>query len=206
MKKQSLIWDEEYSKNKRWNLETKDLPDILSGKIVLELGVGNGKTLRSIIKQKPLAVTAIDFSKKAISISEKEFSGSNVKLLVADVKKLPFNNSEFDIVICYFVLNNLKEKERIKAVSEILRVLKNKGVLLFQDFSEGDFRQEHSTRSIEKNTILKANGLIAHYFTKSELTGLFSNFKKRSFKEISFKPFKKLDIKRKFIVGKAIKS
>jgi len=61
MKNQESIWDNLYKRNLTWKKETI-LPNILQNKSVLELGVGTGKTLHSIIRQNPKSITAIDFS------------------------------------------------------------------------------------------------------------------------------------------------
>jgi 2-polyprenyl-3-methyl-5-hydroxy-6-metoxy-1,4-benzoquinol methylase len=46
----------------------------LPHKEVLELGCGNGKTLSSILAQKPKKVVALDFSEKAIELAKKKLS------------------------------------------------------------------------------------------------------------------------------------
>ena len=74
MNNQKEIWNNEYRANKdKWKKETLIIPELLRGKNVLELGVGNGKTLISILKQKPGKVTAIDFSEEAINHCKSKF-------------------------------------------------------------------------------------------------------------------------------------
>ena len=111
---QEEIWNEIYRKGE-WKKETMSLLPILSNKKVLELGVGNGKTLRAILRQNPKQVIAIDFSQEAINKCEKEIKDSRVILKKADVTDLTFSNEEFDVVVCYYILNNLvKKKSEIK--------------------------------------------------------------------------------------------
>jgi len=50
----------------------------------------------------------------------------NERILVADMHDLPFEDDYFDIVICGWVLSYSDKKE--KAIAEIVRVLKNKGI------------------------------------------------------------------------------
>ena len=117
---QVSVWDLEYVKDKnKWHKESISLPKLIENKNVLELGVGNGKTLISILNQKPKSISAIDFSKEAIEISKNNFKNKKLKLLIADAKHLPFKNKEFDIVVCYYLLNNSLEKDRISIVKEI---------------------------------------------------------------------------------------
>lgn len=201
---QEPIWNQEYQKHRnKWHKETK-LPKTFKNLNVLELGAGNGKTLISILKQKPKSLTAIDFSRESIHQlkSKKELSDTNI--IQANIQNLPFQDNCFDIVVCYYILNNLLESERVKAVIEMRRVLKPKGVLLFEDFSKGDFRQKG--KSIEENTIQKSNGLICHFFTKSELTNLFNSFSKKQFIIKKSNPIAyKSKLKRIIISGNLIK-
>ena len=200
MASQEKIWDSEYIKNPcKWNKETPYLPNLIKNKSVLEIGVGNGKTLRSILRQKPKSITVIDISKEAIKISKSLFKEKKVNFLKANIKNIPFKEEEFNIIVCYYIFNNLKERERKKAVSEIYRVLKRGGKILFEDFEEGDFRKKEG-KEIENNTIKKRNNIIQHFFTKKEILLLFTKFSKVKIKEFSFYPFKgKKNIKRKII-------
>jgi len=201
IKTQKEVWDAEYSqKGAIWNREPMNLPKILKGKRILELGAGNGKTLKSILRQKPSGVVAIDFSKQAIAQCKKTFQNfSHLTLLEADILALPFNNKDFDIVFCYYVLNNLMKKERKKAINEIKRVLKPKGRILFEDFAVGDFRHEKGAKSIEKNTIKKKNNIICHFFTEKEVKSLFKLFGKIKIKQITSKPIKHKSLERKIL-------
>lgn len=199
---QEKLWDREYiTKENLWSKETKLLPSIFKNKSVLELGVGNGKTIISIIKQNPKKLEAIDFSQNAINICKDKFSKEKANFKKADVLSLPYKDLEFDIVVCYYLLNNLTEKQRIKAVEEIYRVTKSKGIVLFEDFMAGDFRQI-KTKEIEKNTIIKKNNLLAHFFTINELKVLFNKFSRVSLREITSKPIKtNQNIVRKILQG-----
>lgn len=208
MKSQENIWNEEYKNNKnKWRKETINFPKIKKNSRVLELGVGNGKTLKSILMQKPKEITAIDFSQEAINqiISNKNFQ--KVNFLKSNIKKLPFKEKTFDIIVCYYVLNNLLKKERIQAVNEMFRILNQQGQILFQDFSVDDFRQrEKLNKILEKNTTQNKSGLICHFFTKTELKILFKNFSKINITLKISKPIiHKPNLKRKIISGIIIK-
>ena len=168
-------WNKLYKNNLRWNRETKDIPKILSRKTVLELGVGNGKTLKSILSQKPKRIIALDFSSESLKIINKEYP--NIRTINSNITSIPLEDNHFDVVMCYFTLNNLLKKDRVLAIKEIYRVLKNKGVLLFQDFSVGDFRQRGSNSQIESNTIQNKNGIICHFFEEEEIKDLLKQFK-----------------------------
>jgi len=174
MKHQEKMWDKIYQdEGDKWNKESLSLPNVLRNKSVLELGVGNGKTLKAILRQKPKEVIAIDFSKGAIELCKRKFDKIGCfKLIEGDVRDMPFEDDYFDYIICYYILNNLLEKDRKKAVVEIFRVLKKNGKVLFEDFAEGDFREKGEV--IEKNTRFKKNGLMCHFFSEIELKKLFN--------------------------------
>ena len=195
-KTQKKVWNNLYESNFSWHLESK-LPKVCKGKKVLELGVGTGKTLQSIINQLPKEVHAVDFSEEAISICKAKFNSSLVNMHLADITSLPFKDHSFDIVVCFFVLNNLTEKERKEAVSEIHRVLKKQGIVIFQDFALGDYRYS----SFNKRETSKEERF-CHFFTILEIKRIFSKFKLKKLEIIESNPIRKSQhLKRRFIFG-----
>lgn len=194
---QEDIWNEEYSKNNmKWHRETENLPLILKNMKVLELGVGNGKTLKAIIKQNPASISAVDFSEKAIEISKREFP--NVRYIKADISNIPLGE-KFDVIVCYYVLNNMLEKNRKETIKEIFRLLDRKGVVLFCDFEKGDLRADG--KKLETGTFVNEKGIIMHFFSLNEVKSLFNKFSKIELKEIEYSPFKDSLLKRKIIQG-----
>lgn len=196
-------WDIEYQRdNNKWKKETSSLPLVLTDKRVLELGCGNGKTISAIVRQKPSSLTAVDFSGKAIALSKERFKDESISFFNADVTELPFKDEEFDVVVCYYLLNALLEKDRKLAVSEIARVLNKKGLVLLEDFSVGDFRQEKADLRPEKNTIQKNSGITCHFFAVEELKILFNQFSSIKIKKVLSTPIKSnLQLKRLIIKG-----
>jgi ubiquinone/menaquinone biosynthesis C-methylase UbiE len=207
LKSQSSLWDKEYTKSMTWNRQTMTIQDkILKGKNVLELGVGNGKTLISVMQQKPKSISAIDFSKEAINLCKSNPKFNKISFYVADIASMPFKNVSFDAVVCYYVLDALDQKGRAKAISEMKRVLRSNGTILFEDFALGDFRQEQSKKVIDSSTIQKPSGIMCHFFDIPELSVLFNDFKIKNLSAKAFKPFKtNSNIQRKIISGMFIK-
>src|SRR3989344_412930 len=195
---QQDVWDELYERNLTWKKETITLPNILKDKNVLELGMGNGKTLISILKQNPSQVSAIDSSIKAIEKSRKIF-GNKVRLLKVDAKDLPFPDNSFDIVVAYYILNNSVKKDRVKIIKEIYRVLKKKGICIFEDFSINDFRNKGKKHKTDKNTIVKKNKLICHFFDEKKVRNLFGKFSEIKIKTSKFYPIRNKNLKREII-------
>ncbi len=175
---QTKRWDREYSqKGSLWHGPAHldfELPEKAR---VLELGCGNGKTLSGILKTNS-KVTAIDSSKMAVELCKKmaeKLGRSDAEILVADVCRLPFPDSSFDIVIAFHILEHLLSEDREKAVSEIKRVLVPGGKAFVRVFSIGDMRFGKGNE-VEKNTFMRGNKLAYHYFTEQELKSLFSGF------------------------------
>lgn len=177
---QERLWNKLYSNKLEWKKETASLPKILKNKKVLELGVGTGKTLISILKQKPKSVTAIDFSQTALDKIPKIIK-EKANIIKADAKSLPLEDNSFDVVICYYVLNNSITKEMKKIISEIYRVLDTEGIVLFEDFGAKDFRNKKTKRK---------DGLHKHFFTGKEVRELFNKFKLKQFKIVHSYPLK----------------
>ena len=208
MEDQEEIWDREYKNNEsKWRRERHTIPRILKGKKVLEIGVGNGKNIPEIIKQKPEIIFAIDSSKQAIDISKRKFNQKNLNFVKRDMRNTGFSDGFFDVILCYYVLNNLLEKQRKKTISEIHRLLGKGGIVVFEDFRVGDLRQfETKEKSIEKNTIVKKNGLVCHFFNEKEIRTMFKKFKINKLEKKEFGVvLKKPELKRKLILMTARK-
>ena len=205
MDSQQKIWDQLYQQQLHWNRETLDLPLLLENKIVLELGVGSGKTLKSILRQKPKQITAIDFSDQSLQHCKKEFSHyPNLVFVKSQVSKLPFKPKTFDVIVCYYILNNLLLKERNKAVEEMIHVINQNGLIIFEDLAAGDFREKQgqasSAKQPEIHTIIKPSGLVHHFFSPEEVEELFSKFKGQTIKQKTLTPIKnQKQFKRKII-------
>lgn len=207
IKNQDLLWNKEYNSHKiLWHLESENISGKIKDKKVLELGVGDGKTLKSILKKDPKSIIAIDFSTEAIRKCKNQFKEDNLELIKANITKIPFRDNEFDFVFCFYVLNNLIKNDRALAINEIYRVLRKKGKIFFEDFAIGDFREEKNGEKVETHTIKKKNGIICHFFKINELNSLFSKFSKRRLKlKITTPIAHKSYLKRKIISGIVLK-
>ena len=115
----------------------------ISGKKILEIGVGSGLDLIEFLKKDAFcsgidATTAsIEESKRNINVALNNNQLNNLQyLLKCDAEKLPFNNNEFDILYSHGVLHHAKNTN--KCIAEAIRVLKPGGVfkiMVYSDFS-----------------------------------------------------------------------
>lgn len=104
----------------------KILKKIVKGKKVLDLGCGSGIRTRKLAKL-GAKVVGIDFSKTLIEIARK--NNPQIIFYIGDIKKMPFKNSEFDIVSSNLVLHYFKDLK--PAYKETHRVLKKGGIFVF---------------------------------------------------------------------------
>ena len=95
-------------------------------------------------------------------------------VLIADARDLPFTVNVFDAVIAFHVIGHMKIQDRERSVGEAWRVLRYGGCLFFREFSTEDFRAERWL--VEPDTFERNAGILTHYFSEPETTGLLSWF------------------------------
>lgn len=95
---------------------------------ILEIGCGSGANLWMIAKE-GFQTFGIDLSKESLQLSKKMLEKWRVKadLKLGDMTNLPYNNSEFDIIVDVFSSNCLSVSDYEKCLKEVSRVLKNGG-------------------------------------------------------------------------------
>lgn len=199
MKEQEKAWNKLYEQGLIWKKTSKGLFS-LNGKSVLELGVGNGKTLKAIIEKNPKKVVAIDISEEGVSKAKESIKSDKISYVTQDFLKYK-TKEKFDAIFCYYFLNNFNEKNRRKVTEKMRSLLSKNGIILFEDFGNYDFRKQKG-KEIEPNTIQKSNEIICHFFDKKELKELFKDFD-IEIQEKTFNPIRKnKSIKRKIIKAK----
>lgn len=101
----------------------------VDAKNILDLGCGEGTRLHSLVlKQiiKQNEALGIDISKIGIKLAQKSFP--EIKFKIADLENLRLNNEYFDLVYSAFVLEHLKNPEKV--LDEAIRVTSFKGSLV----------------------------------------------------------------------------
>jgi MPBQ/MSBQ methyltransferase len=167
-------WDVNYLRRGRlWGGSASSFPHLSCSSRILELGCGDGKTVSSLV-QKGYCVTAIDFSRHAVSLCRNACPHPDLaSILIADTRQIPFRNESFDGIIASHITGHLSRAGRFQLASEIYRLLAPGGVMYFRDFSTGDFRYGRGEET-EEGTFLKKNGIATHYFTDDEVRTLFA--------------------------------
>jgi ubiquinone/menaquinone biosynthesis C-methylase UbiE len=120
-------------------LEVAELAKLRASDLVLDVGCGLGGTARYLSEKFKCNVVGIDLTEEYISIGKKltGFVGlsDRVELRHGSALKIPYEDEEFDIVWTEHVQMNIADKNRF--YSEIARVLKPGGRLLFHDVFRG---------------------------------------------------------------------
>ncbi|OBT80523.1 hypothetical protein VF21_00400 [Pseudogymnoascus sp. 05NY08] len=152
---------------------------------LLEVGAGAGNTAFPIIanNQNPnLKIHACDFSKIAVEVM-RENDAYNTSQIQADVwdaagQELPPGLAEgsVDVVLMIFIFSALSPTQWQQAVSNIFRVLKPGGEVLFRDYGRGDLAQVRfkKGRYMEENFYVRGDGTRVYFFEKDELEKIWS--------------------------------
>ena len=153
---------------------------------VLDVGCGSGRSVFDILS-KTKNIVGIDHSDRAVAEAKNNFSKySSIKILKADATQLPFDNGEFDFVICVFTFANFADKKFV-ILEEMKRVLKESGKIIISAFSE-DATEERmkaykslgvKIKEVKDGTVVfdfddNLGDNTSEQFTKEQLEDIFS--------------------------------
>lgn len=110
--------------------------EIKPGERVLDIGCGTGEQAVYFAK-KGAIVAGIDINPKMVgcALKKKEKEGPNIYFQGGDATDLPFLDPVFDLAVISLVLHEIESKDRDKVISEMKRVVKKGGRLIFIDFN-----------------------------------------------------------------------
>lgn len=142
---------------------------------LLDAGCGGGKYTLPLA-MRGFDVVAADVSPGILRTAKERSTGRklDIAFMAANICQMPFQDASFDVIWCYGVLQHLLLKERQSAVDEFRRLLKQGGTLFLEVMGEDDMRYGGS--EVERNTFSRKNGIIYHYFNKTELGELLDGF------------------------------
>ncbi len=149
---------------------------------VLDLGCGSGRHVAYLAKKGFMAVGQ-DISANALAFASESLSkmgARNYVLINHDVTRLPFPDSSFDAVISTNAIHHNRLRDINRAVREIRRILKDRGVL-FVNLTSRRKEMRGTGRRLEAGTYLTLSGpergMVHHLFTRQEIKRTFSGFK-----------------------------
>ena len=131
--------DEFHTRGRESTLEVAGLANLKASDLVLDVGCGLGGTARFLAERYRCHVSGIDLTAEYISVGRKltERIGlsDRVELSHGSALELPYGDERFDIVWTEHVQMHITDKSRF--YSEMARVLKPGGRLLFHDIFRG---------------------------------------------------------------------
>lgn len=148
---------------------------------ILDLGCGAGRNLIYMANQ-GFQAHGIDMSKTGLEFAKERLKKRNLEGYVVrgDMSLLPYLGSCFDAVICLYTIYHQKLKGIQKTISEIHRVLKERGTLLMNFQSKRSHMYGKGVK-VEKDTFIRQNGpergVIHHFADKEEIEKLLKYFK-----------------------------
>lgn len=122
-----------------WRKKTIKICNLKEKDKVLDLCCGTGKMVEYACKAvgKNTEVIGLDFNEAMLNVGNSNLNQSlenyKYKLIKGNILSLPFNDMSFDCITIAFGLRNIKDK--LKALSEIYRVLKPNGKLVCLELS-----------------------------------------------------------------------
>lgn len=104
---------------------------------ILDVATGTGDFAIAAIKLNPQKITAIDIAETMLEIAKykikKKNLGEKIAFITGSSESIPFTDKSFDAVTVAFGVRNFKDLKM--GLSEILRVLNEKGVAVILEFS-----------------------------------------------------------------------
>lgn len=150
-------------------------------KTVLDLGCGMGR--HSIyLSKRGFSVTATDISPKGVEITAQkaQLQGLAITTVCHDFRNIPFENDSFDAVLCVWTSGHGHKTDMIKNANEMLRVVKQGGMIFIDYVSKKDSNYGRGTR-IEKDTFINntpgEEDIPHHYTDAEELSEIYSGYK-----------------------------
>ncbi len=137
---------------------------------VLDLGCGTGTLTVLIKKSQPLAeVMGIDIDPRILSIAKQKAAQAqvNVSFDLGTAFNLPYSDHFFDRVVSSLVFHHLTRENKVRALKEILRVLKPNGELHIADIGKpqnGVMRLPSAIMGRLEETDDNVKGLLPHMF------------------------------------------
>ncbi|PVU91515.1 hypothetical protein BB559_004110 [Furculomyces boomerangus] len=161
--------------------------DTVDNFVIMELGCGAGNAVFPLLKtiqDKRLEIIACDYSKVAVDVvksTDTYQEDKRCKAFVWDItdKNLPdgVEPGTVDVILCIFVLSAIHPDSMSQVVSNLHKLLKPGGLVLFRDYGKYDLAQVRlkGNRLLQENFYIRGDGTRVYFFENSELENLFKD-------------------------------
>ena len=162
------------------DVELRRYLDLIPGKNVLDLGIGQGRNSIPLAKL-DFNVSGVDYSTKCLNICRENCP--NLNLIQSDIRKFNIENDKYDLILSTYVLHFLHKDDSYNIINSIKENLKINGLVYIGVFSKEDpkFNKHLNSSDMEllDNNIFrnKLNDTYISFFTKDEILKLFKDFK-----------------------------
>jgi ubiquinone/menaquinone biosynthesis C-methylase UbiE len=185
----SKAWNWDIVEDERWTKPADELYSIAirwkeNGiRKVLDLGCGIGRN-SIFLSQVGFDVYACDLSESGIDRLNKVIKERNLPIIttIADMHSLPYESKYFDALLAFYVIYHTNKEGIKKVISEIYRVLKDRGeaFLTFNSKRGASFNNPINKR-IDENTIIRMDseiekGIPHYYVDEEEIRNLLERF------------------------------
>lgn len=183
--------------DKLWRKKAIKLCNIKENDKVLDLCCGTGKMIELECKAvgENNVVIGLDFNKEMLNVGYKKLNQSlkdyKFNLIQGDAMELPFEDNTFNCITIAFGLRNLPKK--IKAISEMYRVLKPGGKVVCLELSKPEIPVLKNIYNLYFNFALPVIGYLgtqdktAYYYLRDSVNGFMTkNQLRRKFKNAGF--------------------
>ena len=175
--------------NQNYNQELiQKIKDKKNGK-TLEVGIGDGEPFSMDLEKYGFNVYGIDLSPLHIKAVKQRYP--NINASVGDAENLDFKNNFFDVVFCY--RSSWYFPDLIKAISEMLRVTKVGGLVVFDI--------QNSQNSIHQLSLKEKERVQRENIFKYILLKYIKNVMKVLIKPLKFSYYIDWSIKKPVIIG-----
>lgn len=148
---------------------------------------------------------------EVIRANEAYDDGKTIQADVWDVAgdDLPpgLNDESVDVVVMIFIFSALSPTQWNKAVSNIFKVLKPGGEVLFRDYGRGDLAQVRfkKGRYLEENFYIRGDGTRVYFFEKDELLKIWTGIDPDSTEDHELTGFELIDlgVDRRLLINRA---
>ncbi len=164
----------------KWLKKIKSI-DLYSARL-LDVGCGTGRNSFYMADAYGVQVSAIDFSKGAITFAKKNFSHPKIEFSVQDIgKPIPMPDNSFDLVFDIMTSMSLSENERSTYLKELKRLIRPGGFMYLRTLAkEGDknaaYLIKHSPGPELDSYIHPTLGSTERVFSEKDLRELYGQF------------------------------